>query len=118
MSPNVPDDELADPWEMQALGGSGVSHADHVRVAWVLVRRHGAEEAETRLVTGTRKGCDHYAVPEKFDEQLMRAWAAAIAAAMVDGPDRETFDDFIERHPRFLRGDLFGRPKTADARKT
>ena len=28
-------------------------------MAWVLVGRHGAGEAE-RLVDGTRRGCEHY----------------------------------------------------------
>ena len=70
MQSPLSDDELANRWESQGLGGSGVTHIDHVRVAWVLHRRHGAVEAEECLVRGTQKGCDHYGVPEKFDEGL------------------------------------------------
>lgn len=106
---DISDDELADLWEAQALGGTGVSHLDHVRVAWVLVRRHGAEEAEERLVAGTRKGCDHYGVPEKFDEDLTRRWARAIADAAMTSP-AGSFDEFIAAFADFRRGDLFGRP--------
>jgi hypothetical protein len=79
MQSPLSDDELADRWESQALGGSGVVHIDHVRVAWVLHRRHRGVEAEERLVRGTRKGCHHYGVPEKFDEPLTRRWARAIS---------------------------------------
>ena len=105
------DDELADRWERQELGGGGVSHLDHVRVGWVLVRRHGPAEAEERLVDGTRRGCDHYGVPEKFDEALTRRWSAAIAAAYADG---ETFAAFLERNPELRNGRLFGPPRNSD----
>ena len=105
------DDELADRWERQDLGGTGISHIDHVRVAWVLDRQHGALEAEARLVKGTRKGCDHYGVPEKFDEQLTRLWARAISDAVGDAPKSETFAEFIARNPQLRRGDLYGKPR-------
>ena len=105
------DDKLADRWESQELGGSGVSHIDHVRVAWVLHRRHGRLEAEERLVEGTRKGCDHYGAPEKFDEDLTRRWARAVSDAVANAPESESFQDFIERNPELRRGDLFGKTR-------
>lgn len=110
MRSDLTDDELTDQWEAQKLGGTGVGHIDHVRVAWVLVRRHGGKAAEERLVEGTRKGCDYYGVPEKFDERLTRRWAAAISDAMAKGTQAECFDEFIAAHPELGRGDLFGRP--------
>ena len=108
--PQLSDDELTDRWERQELGGSGVSHIDHVRVAWVLHRRHGQKEAEERLVEGTRKGCEHYGVPEKFDERLTRRWATVISSAAIDGPASENFEEFIARNPELRRGDLLGKP--------
>ena len=101
------DDELTDRWERQALGGTGVDHLEHVRVAWVLVGRHGAEEAEQRLVDGTRRGCDHYGCPETFDEQLTRRWARAVAGGRQPA---ETFDAFLDRNPELRNGRLFGLP--------
>ena len=107
----LPDDELTDRWERQELGGSGVSHIDHVRVAWVLHRRHGQQEAEERLVEGTRKGCEHYGVPDKFDELLTGGWATVISSAAAGGPTSENFEEFIERNPELRRGDLFETPR-------
>jgi hypothetical protein len=69
-------------------------------------------EAEDRLVEGTRKGCEDYGVPEKFDERLTRRWARAISDAVADAPDSESFDDFIARSPELGRGDLFGKPQS------
>ena len=102
------DAELTDAWQAQTLGGTGISHIDHVRIAWVLVQRHGAEAAEERLVEGTRRACDHYGVPEKFNEPLTRRWAREVAGAVDRGPAGESFDGFIARNPELKRGDLFG----------
>jgi hypothetical protein len=110
MNAPLSDDELADRWERQQLGGTGISHIDHVRVAWILHRRHGAAECEERLVEGTRRGCDHYGVPEKFDERLTRRWAQAVSDAAASALHTEDFDEFIARCPELRRGDLFGRP--------
>jgi hypothetical protein len=106
MQSALSDDELANRWESQRLGGSGVNHIDHLRVAWILHRRHGAAEADERLVRETRKGCDHYGVPEKFDESLTRRWARAISNAITEAPESESFEDFIARNPELRRGDL------------
>ena len=104
------DDELADRWERQALDGSGVSHLEHVRVAWVLVGRHGAGEAEQRLVDGTRRACEHDGCPEKFDEALTRRWSRAVAEAWRAG---EPFDAFLDRNPELRNGRLLGAPASA-----
>lgn len=104
------DDELADRWERQALGDSGVGHLEHVRVAWVLVGRNGAAEAEQRLVDGTRRGCEHYGCPEKFDESLTRRWSRAVAEEWRAG---EPFDAFLDRNPGLQDGRLFGVPARA-----
>jgi hypothetical protein len=110
MNSHLSDDELADRWERQQLGGTGVSHIDHVRVAWVLHRRHGPVECEERLVAGTKRGCDHYGVPEKFDERLTRRWAKAVSNAAAGASKEEDFDAFVARCPELRRGDLFGKP--------
>jgi hypothetical protein len=112
--PRLSDEKLVDRWERQELGGIGVSHIDHVRVGWVLHRRHGAVEAEERLVEGTRKGCEHYGVPEKFDEHMTRLWARAISNAVGNAPESEPFDEFIVRNPHLRRGDLYGKPRDSE----
>jgi riboflavin synthase len=99
---------LVAAWEAASLGRS-VSHLEHVEIAWELVRRHGAQEAERRLVEGTRRNCDAAGAPDRFDEGLTRRWAGAVAAAQERTPAGD-FAAFLAAHPELGRGDLLGRP--------
>jgi hypothetical protein len=95
----LPDDELTDRWEASTLGGSGIGDLDHVRIAWVLARRHGREQAEKRLVGGTRRNSAFYGVPERFDEALRRKWAIAVADAFESDPRSSRHRSPPRRHP-------------------
>jgi hypothetical protein len=114
------DDELTDRWEAGIEFPGGTSHRDHVRIAWVLDRRHGPDEARRRLLSGTKRACEVHLSPENFDAALTERWARAIAgAAERDGLGR-TADHFITTHPELLQGDQFGAPRitTPSARRS
>lgn len=101
------DDELTDAWEAGAVFPGGVGHLEHVRIAWVLHRRHGHEEARRRLVSGTHRACEAHGCPEKFDAALTERWARAIAEAAGRDGLGPTAEHFIAAHPELQRGDLF-----------
>jgi hypothetical protein len=101
------DEALTDAWEV-GLGRS-ITHEEHLRIARVLVRERGPDEAERRLVAGTRLNCEVTDAADRFDENLTRHWAKRIAADLADG-DAETFEDFIALHPDLLKSDLLGEP--------
>ncbi len=102
------DEELADAWEAGAVFAGGVSHWDHLRIAWVLHRRHGPDEAARRLLSGTKQACEAHGCPEKFDAALTERWARAIAEAAERDGLGPTSDNFFSSHPELRRGDLFG----------
>ena len=104
------DDELTDAWEAGAVFPKGVSHWQHLRIAWVLHRRHGAADARRRLLGGTKRACEVHGCPEKFDAALTERWARAIAdAAERDGLGPNA-GHFFDAHPELRRSDLFGSP--------
>jgi len=103
------DELLTDHWEECALGRS-ITHEEHLRIARVLMRRHGREEATRRLVDATRANCEAMGAADRFDEALTRLWSAQIADAMEAG-DEETFEGFIRLHPELARSDLLGLPE-------
>lgn len=101
------DEELADQWEAGTRFPAGICHLEHLRIAWVLHRRHGREEALVRLLDGTRRACDVHGCPEKFDAELTRRWARAVATAIESDGGGSSASDFIAAHPELRRGDLF-----------
>jgi|tagenome__1003787_1003787.scaffolds.fasta_scaffold20562576_2 hypothetical protein len=65
------DEQLTDAWLAGERFSGAISHEQDVRIAWVLIRRHGAE-AEQHLIAGAQRACEAHGVPEKFDEALTR----------------------------------------------
>jgi len=103
----VTDDELTDAWETGAVFPDGVGHSEQLRIAWILHRRHGSDEARRRLLRGTKRACELHGCPEKFDAALTERWAGAIAKAAERDGLGHTSADFLEAHPELRRGDLF-----------
>jgi hypothetical protein len=108
----VTDDELTDAWEACQLGRA-VSHAEHVRVSWVLVSRHGRTVGSSRIAVGTLKNCVAMNAAERFDPELTARWSEAIATA-VEAGEAPTAERFLEQHPEFLDSRLFGVPAWID----
>lgn len=103
---NLDDERLAERWEAGDRFADGISHEEHVRIAWVLLRRYGRTVGGQRLLDGTRRACEAHGVPEKFDEELTRRWTDVIARAMDSTPDVESSGELLARHPQLRDGDL------------
>ena len=102
------EDELAEAWESGALCRP-ISHVEHVRIAVVLLRRHGPDEGEQRLVDGTKLNCRLLDAAERFDEELTRRWSTLVADAL-DAEDARSADELLGARPELARGDLLGAP--------
>jgi hypothetical protein len=102
------DDGLTNRWASCALGRP-ITHEEHLRIARLLVHRHGRHHATRRLVDATRANCEAMNAVERFDERLTRRWSERIADAVASG-DGATFEDFIAVHPELTRSDLLGPP--------
>jgi hypothetical protein len=104
----VTDEELTDAWEAATVFPDGISHEQHLRIAWVLHRRYGGEEAGARLMSGTKRACAVHGCPEKYDAALTERWAHAIADAIERDGAEATARKFLDAHPQLLDGKLLG----------
>ncbi|MCM2258796.1 MAG: hypothetical protein NDJ94_24440, partial [Vicinamibacteria bacterium] len=81
-------------------------HRDHVRMAWLMLRAHGARAPEA-----IRDGIRHFAAIKGatglYHETLTRFWVEACAA--VKPVDDEAFDQFVARAPHLLDKDLWAK---------
>lgn len=119
---NLNDEEFLLAFEECRLPPGAFHHADHIRLAWLYVQRHGASGAEIRLLEGIRKMAQHAGVPQKFRYTTTIAWARLVAAAQNNLPVAKNFSEWIQFHPGLLNRNLLdkhyspGRLETPEAR--
>jgi hypothetical protein len=92
---------LADGFESGALAPGDFHHRDHVRLAWVYLRRYGRDDAERRLLEGLRAFAMRAGKAEKFDAPLTRRWVALIDQARQSA-GAQSFETLIAAHPELL----------------
>ena len=102
------DERLADAWSACELGRS-ITHEEHVRIAFVLLSRHGRAEGVRRIDEGTRRNSAALGAEDKYDPALTQRWSEALADAVEETGARDA-DELIRAHPELLRSDLFGPP--------
>ncbi len=102
------DDELTSRWEAGEVFTGGITHEQHVRIAWVLCRRHGGTVAKRRLTLGTRQACERHGFPQKFDPDLTNRWADALIEAIDKYGPESSAGAFLARHPEFAHGGFLG----------
>jgi hypothetical protein len=104
----VDDGELTAEWEAARLERA-ITHHEHLRIAWFLIRTFGRDEGSRRVTDGTLRNCLSMGVPDRFDADLTDRWSDAIADAVEDSSET-TSDDFLSEHPELLDSRLFGLP--------
>jgi hypothetical protein len=81
-------------------------HRDHLRLAWVLVRLTGVDEAARRITSGIRYFATLHGHGEKYHETMTRFWVRIVAHAVAARPEISTFDAFLAAFPLLLEKDL------------
>lgn len=76
-------------------------HRDHVRVAWLYLRRHGLLGALARFPPDLRRFAAAKGRPEIYHETVTCAFLVLIHERIEPGSD--DFDDFVRSHPELLR---------------
>ncbi len=116
------DAEFVTAFENCRLQHGAFHHADHIRLAWIYVTRHGATGAEAKLLAGIRKMALHAGVPQKFLHTSTVAWTRLVAAAQQNASIAKNFSEWIQLHPELLDRNLLakyyspGRLETPEAR--
>lgn len=81
---------------------NGFSHADHIRMAWLYLRRDGWEEGYANIQAGLKHFTLAHGVPEKYHETITRFWATLVHHAIEHQPDISDFTEFTETFPILL----------------
>jgi hypothetical protein len=95
--PVLADDEFAAAVERCEAPNSGFHHRDHLRLAWIYLRRYGPREAGLRIAATIRRFAAHHGQSARYHETMTQGWLLLVAAARGD-----SFEEAIEANPRLL----------------
>ena len=114
------DDDFVARFESCTLPNSAFHHQDHVRLAWIYLRRHSPLEALTRFAEGLRRFATANGHPGLYHETITWAFLLLIRERMERddrGDASGTWEDFAEANPDLLSWkpsvlDRYYRPET------
>jgi hypothetical protein len=84
-------------------------HREHIRVAWLYLNSSDATRAAERMTGGILRFANHQGATQKYHHTITLAWMRLVAAALVETPENETFEQFLAAHPELKGKDLLSR---------
>jgi hypothetical protein len=96
---DVTDEQFLRAFESGSLPNEAFHHLDHLRMAWLYVRRDGAAEAESEVVTNLRRFAAAKGALPIFNETLTRFWVRLVAHVVDHFPDAERVDALVDCWP-------------------
>src|SRR6516164_7999643 len=95
--------------------GGTFGHREHIRLAYLAVRRHGADRAADVVSGWIRQLAAYQRAPQKFNATVTRAWTEIVAHHMAIAPPGTDFAGLAETYPALLDKRLLTRHYTARA---
>jgi hypothetical protein len=102
MAETMSDDDFARSFEDCTLANSDFHHRDHVRLAWIYLRRHPPLDALARFTAGLQRFAAFHGHPGLYHETITWAYLFLIHERMADSAHAgiaEGWEEFAARHP-------------------
>ena len=80
-------------------------HREHLRLAFLILRRDGADEGRLAIVRALRRYTTTYGIAHIFDEELTLRWIERLLAAMAGHPEASTLDALLASVPELAKSD-------------
>lgn len=100
------DDEFLRSVLDASLPAGSFHHRDHLRLAWLVVRRHGADVAPAIVGHAIRHFAETHRQAALYHQTMTEFWVRAVAHHVHERPDLDEFDRFLEAFPGLLERDL------------
>jgi len=96
------DAEFVSSFEDRTLPAAAFHHRDHVRLAWIYLRRHSPLEALARFAEGLKRFAAFNGHPGLYHETITWAYLFLIHERMAGGAEGGTWEEFAARNPDLL----------------
>lgn len=100
------DREFLRAFHESTLSSEDFRHHGHLRLAWLVLRRHGLEEALPLLSRGIRQYANSKGASGTYNETLTQFWIRIVNHAIQTNPSDQEFEQFIETFPSLLNKQL------------
>ena len=97
------DEEFVRAFERCEIPNEQFRHRDHLRLAWIYLRRHGRQQAGTRIAESIQRYAAHHGATTKYHETVTLAWMELVYRAMRSMPDAAGFDEILQAFPHLLQ---------------
>jgi hypothetical protein len=99
---DMTDSEFARAFLHGALPPERFHHRDHLRLAWVLVRERGVEEAAPMIAASIQSLAQRHGQAEKYHETMTQFWVRVTGYHVNAHPNITDFDAFLAAFPALL----------------
>ncbi len=82
--------------------GGGFGHRQHVHLAFLTVRAHGAEAARAKIGSWIRHIAAYERAPQKYNATMTLAWTEIVGHHVAADPTVADFGEFAGRYPALL----------------
>ena len=98
-------EELARAFEVCNIDAGNFSHADHVGVAYEMLRRYDFLDALVRYSSSIKTIAANAGAAQKFNTTITLAFLSLIAER-IETTAHDSYDDFLEKNPDLFDGDV------------
>lgn len=104
--PAMDDETFLKQFEAAAIPRESWRHRDHIRAAYLYLRRHPLEEATNRIRASIQKLNAAHQTPETLErgyhETITQAWMRLVHCALCQFGPRATADAFLDEQSQLL----------------
>jgi N-formylglutamate deformylase len=95
----VNDDDLLHAFETATIPSTAFHHRDHLRVAWLYIRRDGPERGTDAMRAALVRFAAAHGVPHAYHETLTRFWTRLVAHLVEHDPAVDDFEPDLVPFP-------------------
>jgi len=99
------DEQFLAAFEAGKIANQDFHHRDHLRLAWIQIRRLGPDRAADTVAGAIRQFAAHHGHAGRYHETMTRFWVRVVGMGITSHPT-VSFDDLLAAEPHLLDKNL------------
>jgi hypothetical protein len=95
------DEEFLTAFEAGKIANHDFHHRDHLRLAWIQIRRLGVHRASDAVTAAIRQFAAHHGHADRYNDTMTRFWLHVVSFGIRRHPNL-TFDELLAAEPHLL----------------